>query len=84
MKWDIRVSIVYFVRNIPLNSFSLVSDIIELLDLTEIINIIIEPPRRKTNNLHKFRGNREADQRLCIRYSDSTIPPLLKLEISSF
>ena len=29
-------------------------------------------------------GNREADQRLCFRYSDSTIPLLLKSEISSF
>ena len=32
----------------------------------------------------QLRGNREADQRLCFRYSDSTIPPLLKSEISSF
>ena len=32
----------------------------------------------------KLRGNREADQRLCFRYSDSTIPLLLKSEISSF
>ena len=31
----------------------------------------------------QLRGNREADQRLCFRYSDSTIPPLLKSEISS-
>ena len=29
-------------------------------------------------------GNREADQCLCFRYSDSTIPLLLKSEISSF
>ena len=29
-------------------------------------------------------GNRKADQRLCFRYSDSTIPLLLKSEISSF
>ena len=29
-------------------------------------------------------GNREADQRLCFRYSDSKIPLLLKSEISSF
>ena len=51
-----------------------------------------EPPRGKTNNLHRrkqrqadqLRGNREADQRLCFRYSDSTIPLLLKSEISSF
>ena len=32
----------------------------------------------------QLRGNREADQRLCFRYSDSTIPRLLKSEISSF
>ena len=29
----------------------------------------------------QLRGNREADQRLCFRYSDSTIPLLLKSEI---
>ena len=32
----------------------------------------------------QLRGNREADQRLCLGYSDSTIPLLLKSEISSF
>ena len=32
----------------------------------------------------QLRGNREADQRLCFRYSDSTIPLLLKSDISSF
>ena len=31
-----------------------------------------------------LRGNREADQRLCFRYSDSTIPLLLKSEMSNF
>ena len=31
-----------------------------------------------------LRGNREADQRLCFRYTDSAVPPLLKSEISSF
>ena len=31
----------------------------------------------------QLRGNREADQRLCFRYSDSTIPLLSKSEISS-
>ena len=29
----------------------------------------------------QLRGNREADQRLCFRSSDSTIPLLLKSEI---
>ena len=45
----------------------------------------------KTNNLHmrnkganQLRGNREADQRLCFRYSDSTIPLLLIFKVSSF
>ena len=32
----------------------------------------------------QLRGYREADLRLCFRYSDSTIPLLLKSEISSF
>ena len=32
----------------------------------------------------QLRGNREADQRLCFRYSDSTIPLQLKSEIASF
>ena len=31
----------------------------------------------------QLRGNREADQRLCFRYTDSTIPLLPKSEISS-
>ena len=32
----------------------------------------------------QLRGNREADQRLCFRYTDSTLPLLPKSEISSF
>ena len=32
----------------------------------------------------QLRGNFEADQRLCFRYSDSTIPLPLRFEISSF
>ena len=31
----------------------------------------------------QLRGDREADQRLCFRYTDSTIPLLLESEISS-
>ena len=31
----------------------------------------------------QLRGNREADQRLCFHYSDSTVPLLLKSKISS-
>ena len=32
----------------------------------------------------QLRGNREAEQRLCFRYTDSTVPLLLKSVISSF
>ena len=32
----------------------------------------------------QLRGNREADQRLCFRYSDSTFPPLLIPKFSRF
>ena len=32
----------------------------------------------------QLRSNCEADQRLCFRYSDSTVPLLLKSKISSF
>ena len=38
----------------------------------------------ENNDADQLRGNREADQRLCFRYLDSTIPLLLKSEISSF
>ena len=39
----------------------------------------------ETKGADQLRGNREADQRLCFRYSDSTIPPLLnpKFQASS-
>ena len=38
----------------------------------------------KNKDADQLRGNREADQRLCFRYSDSRILLLLKPEISSF
>ena len=37
----------------------------------------------KTKDADQLRGNREADQRLCFRYIDSTIHLLSKSEISS-
>ena len=32
----------------------------------------------------QLRGYREADQRLCFRFTDSTVPPLLNSKISNF
>ena len=37
----------------------------------------------KNKDADQLRGNREADQRLCFRYTDSTLPLLSKSEISS-
>ena len=47
--------------------------------------LINEPRYEKTGFLHmrKQRRNREADQRLCFRYIDRTIPLLSKSETSS-
>ena len=47
-----------------------------------------ESHHEKTNIFHMRKqrcrsGNREADQRLCFRYSDRTVPLLSKSEISS-
>ena len=63
----------------------------------EPVALIIEIPRRdmsrgvrkpdfcicENKEADQLRGNREADQRLCFRYTDSTIPLLPKSEISS-
>ena len=38
----------------------------------------------ENNNADQLHCNREADQRLCFRYTDSTLPLLFKSEISSF
>ena len=37
----------------------------------------------ENKNADQLRGDREADQRLCCRYTDTTIPILHKYEISS-
>ena len=37
----------------------------------------------ENKNADQLRGNREADQRLCFRYTDSTIPLRIESEISS-
>ena len=37
----------------------------------------------ENKDAHQLRGNREPDQGLCFRYTDSAIPLLSKPEISS-
>ena len=50
-----------------------------------LIRVVRKPAFRICENkdADQLRGNREADQRLCFRYTDSTIPLLSKSEISS-
>ena len=51
-----------------------------------------EPPQKskpkicmcKNKDADQLHGNREADQRLCFRYRDRTLPLLFKSQISSF
>ena len=38
----------------------------------------------ENKDVDQLRGNREADQRLCFRYTDSTIPLLPKYKIACF
>ena len=54
-----------------------------------VMQYYYEPRREKTGicicenkDADQLRGNREADQRLCFRYIDSTIPLLYKSEVS--
>ena len=57
--------------------------------MTELIYNISPDMRKpdfcicKSKDADQLRGNREADQRLCFRYTDSTIPLLSESEISS-
>ena len=56
-------------------------------DQTHHMSRLMEKPTiciSENKDADQLHGNREADQRLCFRYSDSAIPLLLKTEISSF
>ena len=54
--------------------------------LTHMSRIVRKPDfcLGENKGADQLRGNREADQRLCFRYTDSTISLLLKTEISIF
>ena len=45
--------------------------------------LLFEPCHEKTGFLHMRKQSRTADQRLCFRYTDSTVPLHSKFEISS-
>ena len=56
------------------------------METTELVSHVVRKPVFcicENKDADQLRGNREADQRLCFRYTDSTIPLLPKSEISS-
>ena len=60
---------------------------IEDINPLEDLSLIMRKPAFcicENKDADQLRGNREADQRLCFRYTDSTIPLLPKSEIASF
>ena len=90
-KWQISS------RNVRLNHMTLTAACMTWEQRTKgglvVLTCVIEMSRPtgkpticigENKDADQLRGNREADQCLCFRYSDSTIPLLLKSEISSF
>ena len=56
------------------------------LDLKVPLSLVVRKPAFcicENKDADQLRGNHEADQRLCFRYTDSTIPLLPKSETSS-
>ena len=56
------------------------------LSICSYLNLVLRKPVFcicENKDADQLRGNREADQRLCFRYTDSTITQLPKTEISS-
>ena len=59
---------------------------VQQMYVSEYLSRLVGKPticKGENKDADQLRGNREADQRLCFRYSDSTIPLLLKSETSS-
>ena len=55
------------------------------LSITKMSRLMVKPTIciGENKDADQLRGNREADQRLCFRYTDGTIPLLSKSKISS-
>ena len=58
---------------------------VHISGIKNMSRVVIKPAFCKCENkdADQLRGNREADQRLCFRYIDSTIPLLSTYKISS-
>ena len=61
--------------------------IVDNLQSKHLLGLVVRKPAFcicENKDADQLRGNREADQRLCFRYTDSKLPLLPKYEISSF
>ena len=61
-------------------------DVYDLIKLSYKMSRVVRKPDIcicENKDADQLRGNREADQRLCFRHTDSAIPLLPKSEISS-
>ena len=62
------------------------TEVTTLLNFVNYFSLVMRKPVLcicENKDADQLRGNREADQRLCFRHMDSTIPLLSKSEISS-
>ena len=93
--FKLACTICWFVNfNVPFDRFSILSEqsqhflaITSRLGSYYYLSRLMGKPTiciGKNKDADQLRGNCKADQRLCFRYSDSTIPLLLKSKISSF
>ena len=64
----------------------LILPIVSCLLIVDQLSLVMRKPAFcicENKDADQLRGNREADQRLCFRYTDSIIPLLSKYEITS-
>ena len=75
----------YIIAVIKLVVCERIPQLLEIRGIQNMSLVVRKPDFCKCENkdADQLRGNREADQRLCFRYTDSTIPLLPKSEISS-
>ena len=69
-----------------LHSTCLLPFIVSTFLLMNVMSLVMRKPDFcicENKDADQLRGNREADQRLCFRYTDSTTPLFLKSDISS-
>ena len=77
----------WYMQQTQVNVYRTIGPLVFACDAAHMMSRLMGKPTiciGENKDADQLRGNREADQRLCFRYSDSTIPPLLNSKISSF